>query len=108
MEEKNILIEEQDEQLRLISQKELDEIEESALEFDGFTGIRIVGRLESQVGVPKPNTICEKNVCANCKHLGEYVECKICNNPKIRLWNLSNCEIPIKEWGCTFFEQREA
>ena len=47
--EKNILIEEQDEVLRLIDQKELDEIESSAEEFDGFTGIRIVGRVQPEV-----------------------------------------------------------
>lgn len=47
--EKNILIEEQDEVLRLIDQKELDEIEASAEEFDGFTGIRIVGRVQPEV-----------------------------------------------------------
>ena len=49
--EKNILIEEQDEVLRLIDQKELDEIEASAEEFDGFTGIRIVGRVQPEVKV---------------------------------------------------------
>lgn len=46
---KNILIEEQDEVLRLISEEELKEIEESADEFDGFTGIRVVGRVQSEV-----------------------------------------------------------
>lgn len=49
--EKNILIEEQDEVLRLIDQKELDEIEASAEEFDGFTGIRIVGQVQPEVKV---------------------------------------------------------
>lgn len=46
--EKNILIEEADEHLKLITEKELKEIEDSAEEFDGFTGIRVVGRLKDK------------------------------------------------------------
>ena len=42
---KGILIEEQDEVYRLIDQKELDEINASAEEFDGFTGIRVIGEI---------------------------------------------------------------
>ena len=48
---KNILVEFADEQLKLISEKELDEINESAEEFDGFTGMRVVGRLGKQVSL---------------------------------------------------------
>ncbi|MCB0743465.1 MAG: hypothetical protein KDC67_06145 [Ignavibacteriae bacterium] len=46
---KNILVEFTDEQLKLITQAELEEIEQSAEEFDGFTGMRVVGRLEKLV-----------------------------------------------------------
>ena len=44
--ERNILIELSDNELKLIDKKELEEIEKSAMEFDGFTGMRIVGQVE--------------------------------------------------------------
>ena len=50
---KNILIEEADKHLRLITQAELKEIEDSAEEFDGFTGIRIVGQLQNKTEIIK-------------------------------------------------------
>jgi len=49
-----------------------------------------------------------KPTCSNCKHLGKYTDCDICNNKDLRLWNLSNCDINIEEWGCTYFEERKA
>lgn len=42
---KKILIELSDEELKLVSQEELDEMDKSDLEFDGFASYRLVGRL---------------------------------------------------------------
>lgn len=52
-----------------------------------------------------------KPACVNCKHLkieGGYIYARtcLCQNPKIRLWNLTNCDIDIKEFGCTYFESK--
>ena len=58
-------------------------------------------RVDAEVKVLKPT-------CSNCKHLGKYTDCDICNNKDLRLWNLSNCDINIEEWGCTYFEERKA
>ena len=66
----------------------------SFMEKDGFP-------VEAEVKVLKPT-------CSNCKHLGKYTDCDICNNKDLRLWNLSNCDINIEEWGCTYFEERKA
>lgn len=59
------------------------------------------GQVEPVVKVLKPT-------CSNCKHLGKYTDCYICNNKDLRLWNLSNCDINIEEWGCTYFEEHKA
>ena len=56
---KNILVEFADEQLKLISEKELEEIEQSAEEFDGFTGMRVVGRLGKLVNETLAETVYE-------------------------------------------------
>lgn len=52
-----------------------------------------------------------KPACERCKHRhteeatnGEDLH--LCQNPKIRLWNLTNCDIDITEFGCTYFESK--
>lgn len=52
-----------------------------------------------------------ETTCVNCKHRhteeatnGEDLH--LCQNPKIRLWNLTNCDIDITEFGCTYFESK--
>ena len=41
------LIELSDEEYQVITEAELKEIEDSAYEFDGFTGIRVVGKIKT-------------------------------------------------------------
>jgi hypothetical protein len=46
--------------------------------------------------------------CKDCKYLhtedatnGEDLH--LCDNPGFRLWNLTNCDIDINKFGCTYF-----
>ena len=53
-----------------------------------------------------------KPACVNCKHLnienGAFLKDRVelCQNSKIRLYNLTNCDIDIHDWGCTYFESK--
>lgn len=69
----------------------------------------ISNQVDKPVGVPKPNTTCEKNVCcANCKHFIDFdIEKGLqsaCINDEIR--DVTYVDKP-DVFGCTFFEQRE-
>ena len=67
---KNILIEEADEHLRLITEEELKKIEDSAEEFDRFTGIRVVGKLQDNAEIKK---LIDEMIDANKEVLTDYL-----------------------------------
>ena len=75
---KNILIELGDEELKLVSQKELDEIIKSDEEFDGFHGWTLKGRLTTNGNTAEKKEPCEHDfesvAAVKCEHCGMIIE----------------------------------
>lgn len=71
----------------------------------------IVYRLDKRrLNEPKARSVACGH-CKDCKYLhtedaanGEDLH--LCDNPGFRLWNLTNCDIDITEFGCTYFESK--
>ena len=62
IEEKQYLIELSDNEYKVITEKELIDIEKSAIEFDGFTGIRVVGNISELNKLKQENTELKERV----------------------------------------------